>query len=120
MLNTLQYNMSFPTAYVFMRRFLKATQADKKVRFRILFYSIFIYSMHLHNSELLCCNNMYQLEELSFFLIELCLVEYEMLMNSPSFMAAAAIYTAQCTLYGVKQWSTTCEWHTGYSEESLM
>ncbi|XP_069150425.1 G2/mitotic-specific cyclin-2-like [Solanum lycopersicum] len=90
MLNTLQYNMSFPTAYVFMRRFLKATQADKK------------------------------LEELSFFLIELCLVEYEMLMNSPSFMAAAAIYTAQCTLYGVKQWSTTCEWHTGYSEESLM
>jgi len=31
MLNTLQYNMSLPTAYVFMRRFLKAAQADKKV-----------------------------------------------------------------------------------------
>uniref|UniRef100_A0A3Q7EYA5 Uncharacterized protein n=1 Tax=Solanum lycopersicum TaxID=4081 RepID=A0A3Q7EYA5_SOLLC len=90
MLNTLQNNMSFPTAYVFMRRFLKATQADKK------------------------------LEELSFFLIELCLVEYEMLMNSSSFMAAAEIYTAQCTLYGVKEWSTTCEWHIGYSQESLM
>jgi hypothetical protein len=31
MLNTLQFNMSVPTAYVFMRRFLKAAQADKKV-----------------------------------------------------------------------------------------
>ncbi|KAH0698041.1 hypothetical protein KY290_015855 [Solanum tuberosum] len=90
MLSTLQYSMSFPTPYVFMRRFLKAAQADKK------------------------------LEELSFFLIELCLVEYEMLKHPPSFMAAAAIYTAQCTLYGIKEWSRTCEWHTGYSEDSLM
>ncbi|XP_049360451.1 G2/mitotic-specific cyclin-1-like [Solanum verrucosum] len=63
----------------------------------------------------------YYLEELSFFLIELCLVEYEMLKHPPTFMAAAAIYTAQCTLYGVKEWSRTCEWHTGYSEDhSLM
>ncbi|KAK4710094.1 hypothetical protein R3W88_004607 [Solanum pinnatisectum] len=59
----------------------------------------------------------YQLEELSFFLIELCLVEYEMLKYPPSFMAAAAIYTAHCTLYGVKEWSRTCEWHT---EDSLI
>ncbi|KAI5436048.1 G2/mitotic-specific cyclin-2 [Lathyrus oleraceus] len=29
MLNTLQYNMSLPTAYVFMRMFLKAAQANK-------------------------------------------------------------------------------------------
>ncbi|XP_055805947.1 G2/mitotic-specific cyclin-1-like [Solanum dulcamara] len=90
MLNTLQFTMSLPTPYVFMTRFLKAAQADKK------------------------------LEELSFLLIELCLMEYEMLKHPPSFMAAAAIYTAQCTLYGVKEWSRTCEWHTGYSEDSLM
>ncbi|XP_075089863.1 G2/mitotic-specific cyclin-2-like [Nicotiana tabacum] len=89
MLNTLQFNMSVPTAYVFMRRFLKAAQADKK------------------------------LEVLSFFLIELCLVEYEMLKFPPSFMAAAVVYTAQCTLYGVKQWNKTCEWHTSYSEDQL-
>lgn len=90
MLNTLQFNMSVPTPYVFMRRFLKAAQSDRK------------------------------LELLSFFLIELCLVEYEMLKFPPSFMAAAAIYTAQCTLYGVKQWSTTCELHTKYSEDQLL
>ena len=33
LLNTLQFNMSVPTPYVFMRRFLKAAQSDKKVRF---------------------------------------------------------------------------------------
>nr|CAD1840770.1 unnamed protein product [Ananas comosus var. bracteatus] len=30
MVNTLQFNMSVPTPYVFMRRFLKAAQSDKK------------------------------------------------------------------------------------------
>lgn len=29
--NTLQFNMSVPTHYVFMRRFLKAAESDKKV-----------------------------------------------------------------------------------------
>ncbi|GAY49248.1 hypothetical protein CUMW_117780 [Citrus unshiu] len=90
MVNTLQFNMSVPTPYVFMRRFLKASQSDKK------------------------------LELLSFFLIELCLVEYEMLKFPPSLLAAAAVYTAQCTLSGFKQWSKTSEWYTSYSEEQLL
>ncbi|CAH9143120.1 unnamed protein product [Cuscuta epithymum] len=90
MLNTLQFNMSVPTPYVFMKRFLKAAQSDRK------------------------------LEHLSFFLMELCLVEYEMLKFPPSFLAAAAIFSAQCTLYGVSQWSKTCEWHSGYSEHQLL
>ncbi|KAL1569783.1 G2/mitotic-specific cyclin-1 [Salvia divinorum] len=90
MLNTLQFNMSVPTPYVFMRRFLKAAQSDKK------------------------------LEQLSFFLIELCQVEYEMLKYPPSFLVAAAIYTAQSTLYGGGQWNKTCQWHTGYTEDQLL
>ncbi|KAF7829037.1 G2/mitotic-specific cyclin-1 [Senna tora] len=90
MLNTLQFNMSVPTAYVFMKRFLKAAEADKK------------------------------LELLAFFLIELSLVEYEMLKFPPSMLAAAAVYAAQCTAYGFKQWSKTCEWHTNYSEDQLL
>ncbi|GMI68251.1 Cyclin B2;1 [Hibiscus trionum] len=90
MLNTLQFNMSFPTPYVFMRRFLKAAQSDKKLEF------------------------------LSFFLIELALVEYEMLKFQPSLLAAAAIYTAHCSLYGFKQWSKTCEWHSSYTEDELL
>ncbi|XP_034931452.1 G2/mitotic-specific cyclin-2 isoform X3 [Populus alba] len=90
MVNALQFNLSVPTPYVFMRRFLKASQCDRK-----------------------------QLELLAFFIIELCLVEYNMLKFPPSLLAAAAIYTAQCTLSGTKQWSKTNEWYTGYSEQQL-
>ncbi|XP_057977186.1 G2/mitotic-specific cyclin-2-like isoform X2 [Malania oleifera] len=90
MLKTLQFNLSCPTPYVFMRRFLKAAQSDKK------------------------------LEILSFFLIDLCLVEYEMLKFPPSLLAASAIYTAQCTLHGFKQWDKKCQWYTGYSEDELL
>ncbi|CAN7099049.1 unnamed protein product [Brassica rapa subsp. narinosa] len=88
--NTLQFNFSLPTPYVFMRRFLKAAESDKK------------------------------LEVLSFFIIELCLVEYEMLEYTPSKLAASAIYTARCTLDGFEEWSKTCEFHTGYKEEQLL
>ncbi|TYJ35911.1 hypothetical protein E1A91_A05G270800v1 [Gossypium mustelinum] len=90
MINTLQFNLSVPTPYVFMRRFLKAAQSNKK------------------------------LELLSFFMIELCLVEYEMLKFPPSLLAAAAIFTAQCSLSGCKYWSKTSEWYTTFSEEQLM
>ncbi|KAL8168319.1 hypothetical protein V2J09_009818 [Rumex salicifolius] len=88
-LTTLQFNMSLPTPYVFLTRFLKAAESDKK------------------------------LELLSFFLIELSLVEYEMLKFSPSLLAAATVYTAQCTLCGFKQWTKTCEWYSTYSEDQL-
>ncbi|XP_061346086.1 G2/mitotic-specific cyclin-1-like [Gastrolobium bilobum] len=90
MVNTLQFKMSVPTAYVFIRRFLKAAQANRK------------------------------LELLAFFLVELSLVEYEMVKFPPSQLAAAAVYTAQCSIHGFKQWSKTCEWHTNYSEDQLL
>ncbi|XP_043711834.1 G2/mitotic-specific cyclin-2-like isoform X2 [Telopea speciosissima] len=90
MVNTLQFNMSVPTPYAFMRRFLKAAQSDRK------------------------------LELLSFFVIELCLVECEMLRFPPSLLAAAAVYTAQCTLNGSRQWTKTSEWHTNYTEDQLL
>ncbi|XVE94416.1 hypothetical protein REPUB_Repub02eG0006500 [Reevesia pubescens] len=70
MINTLQFNLSLPTPYVFTRRFLKAAQSNKKF--------------------------------------------------PPSLLAAAAIFTAQCTLSGSKHWSKTSEWYSTYSEEQLM
>ncbi|TYI98316.1 hypothetical protein E1A91_D01G205600v1 [Gossypium mustelinum] len=90
MVNTLQFHMSVPTPYVFMRRFLKAAQSEKKLEF------------------------------LSFFLIELCMVEYEMLKFQPSLLVAAAIYTAQCSLFRFKNWTKTSEWHTKYTEDQLL
>lgn len=89
-LNTLEFNMSVPTPYVFLKRYLKAAQSEIK------------------------------LEQMSFYLMELCLVEYEMIKFTPSFLAAASVYTAQCSLYGLKQWSKTCEWHTNYTEDQLL
>lgn len=61
-----------------------------------------------------------QQEFLSFFIVELCLVEYQMLKFCPSLLAAAAVYTAQCTLEGSKHWSRAIELHTNYSEEQLL
>ncbi|CAI9117091.1 OLC1v1018421C1 [Oldenlandia corymbosa var. corymbosa] len=90
MINTLQFNLSVPTPYVFMKRFLKAAQSHKK------------------------------LELLSFFIIELCLVEYEMLRFPPSLLAAAAIFTAQCSLNGSKNWSITCQSHSNYTQDQLL
>ncbi|KAJ0703597.1 putative cyclin domain-containing protein [Helianthus annuus] len=90
MVNTLEFNLSLPTPYVFVKRFLKAAQSESK------------------------------LDHMSFFLIELCLVEYEMLKFPPSLLAAASVYTAQCSVYGVRQWSKTCEWHARYSEDQLL
>ncbi|KAL3655189.1 Cyclin-B2-3 [Castilleja foliolosa] len=90
MINTLQFNLSLPSPYVFMKRFLKAAQSDKR------------------------------LEQLSFFIIELCLVEYEMVRFRPSLLAAAAVFTAQCTLSGFKEWSKTCERHTNYTQDELL
>ncbi|KAJ8512001.1 hypothetical protein OPV22_002435 [Ensete ventricosum] len=89
-INTLQFNMSVPTPYVFMRRFLKAAESDEK------------------------------LELVTFFIVELCLVEYKMLKFRPSLLAAAAIYTAQCSLRGFKCWTKTSELHATYSEEQLL
>ncbi|AQK45693.1 cyclin superfamily protein, putative [Zea mays] len=89
-LNTLQFNMSVPTPYVFMKRFLKAADADK------------------------------QLELVSFFMLELCLVEYQMLNYRPSHLAAAAVYTAQCAINRCQQWTKVCESHSRYTGDQLL
>ncbi|XP_051139197.1 G2/mitotic-specific cyclin-2-like [Andrographis paniculata] len=90
MINTLQFNLSLPTSYVFMTRYLRAAQADRRM------------------------------EVLSFYVMELCLVEYEMLRFAPSMLAAGAVFTAQCTLSGHRQWSKTCERYTGYTQDDLL
>ncbi|KAL2933119.1 G2/mitotic-specific cyclin-2, partial [Bienertia sinuspersici] len=89
-LNTLQFNMSLPTTYAFIRKILKAVESDKKL-------------------ELLC-----------LYLIELYLVEYEMIKFPPSLLAVAPVYTTLCSLYGFKQWSNSCEFHTNYLENQLL
>ncbi|KAF3634502.1 Cyclin-B2-2 [Capsicum annuum] len=88
--NALQFNMTIPITYVFMWWFLKASHTDKKV------------------------------ELVSFFLIELCLVEYEMLRFPLSMLAVVAVFTAQCTLGMSREWNVTCEKHSSYDKNQIL
>jgi len=60
-----------------------------------------------------------QLEELAFYLVELCLVEYEALKWKPSMLAASAIYTAQHILQRMPAWTRLLQKHAHYRESEL-
>lgn len=87
-LTHLKYRLNMPTPYVFMLRLLKASQSDKK------------------------------LEHLTFYLIELCLSQYEALQFKPSLLCASAIYIARCTLHVIPVWTALLRKHACYEEFS--
>ncbi|XP_057818207.2 putative cyclin-B3-1 isoform X1 [Cryptomeria japonica] len=89
MLNKLRFNLTVPTPYVFLKRFLKAAQADE------------------------------ELENLSFYLIELCLVEYESLQWKPSMLAASVTCIAQHVLKREPPWTRLLQKHAHYIESEL-
>ncbi|CAL9016498.1 unnamed protein product [Prunus brigantina] len=84
MLKKLKFRLNAPTPYVFMLRFLKAAQSKPK------------------------------LEHLAFYLIELCLVEYEASRFKPSLLCAAALYVARCTLQITPAWTPLLCKHARY------
>ncbi|XP_039130071.1 putative cyclin-B3-1 isoform X1 [Dioscorea cayenensis subsp. rotundata] len=88
-LTKLRFRLNIPTPYVFMIRFLKAAQSEKK------------------------------LEHLAFYLIELCLVEYEALRFKSSLLCASAIYVARCTLNITPVWTGLLMKHARYEEPEL-
>ncbi|WJX87506.1 hypothetical protein P8452_69690 [Trifolium repens] len=88
-LRKLKFRLNAPTPYVFMVRFLKAAQSDKK------------------------------LEHLSFFLIDLCLVEYEALAFKPSLLCASALYVARCTLKVTPTWTPLLHKHARYEVSQI-
>ncbi|CAN6879236.1 unnamed protein product, partial [Brassica oleracea] len=89
MLKQLKFRLNEATPYVFMLRFLKAAQSNKK------------------------------LQQLSFYLIELCLVEYEALKFKPSLLCASAIYVARCTLHMAPVWTALLISHTHYNVSQM-
>ncbi|BBH01430.1 cyclin b3 [Prunus dulcis] len=88
MLKKLKFRLNAPTPYVFMLRFLKAAQSEPK------------------------------LEHLAFYLIELCLVEYEASRFKPSLLCAAALYVARCTLQITPAWTPLLCKHARYDVDS--
>nr|PNR48423.1 hypothetical protein PHYPA_012899 [Physcomitrium patens] len=96
MLNTLKFNLTVPTPYVFIVRLLKAAACDKQEKTAST-----------------------QLEMVAWFLVELCLSEYPMIKYAPSLIAAAAVYTAQVTLARQPRWGPALQRHSGYSEAQI-
>ncbi|XP_030528014.1 putative cyclin-B3-1 isoform X2 [Rhodamnia argentea] len=88
-LKQLKFRLNLPTPYVFMLRFLKAAHSDKK------------------------------LEHLAFYLIELCLVEYEALEFKSSLLCASALYVARCTLQMSPAWTPLLIRHSRYEVSQI-
>ncbi|KAK6936565.1 Cyclin, C-terminal domain, partial [Dillenia turbinata] len=86
-LDTLEWHLTVPTAYVFLARFIKAAIPDE------------------------------QLENLVYFFAELGMINYETsIICCPSEFAASAVYAARCTLAKTPVWSKTLMLHTGFCE----
>nr|XP_033516324.1 putative cyclin-B3-1 isoform X4 [Nicotiana tomentosiformis] len=88
-LRKLKFRLNAATPYVFMLRLLKAAQADTRF------------------------------EHLAFYLIELCLVEYEALNYKPSMLCASAIYVARCTMQMTPAWTPLLGMHGRYQESQF-
>ncbi|KAI8010418.1 putative cyclin-B3-1 [Camellia lanceoleosa] len=110
MLKKLKFRLNAPTPYMFMLRFLKASQSDTKVCGELKSQLISRPCFSAQTTEL---------EHLAFYLIELCLVEYEALKFKSSLLCASAIYVARCTLQKTPGWTPLLANHARYEESQI-
>lgn len=90
-LGGLEWNLTVPTPYVFLVRFIKASIPDT------------------------------DMENMVYFFAELGMMNYGIVVNhSPSMIAASAVYAARCTMNKKPVWDDTLKLHTGFSEYQLM
>ncbi|CAA3015160.1 G2 mitotic-specific cyclin S13-7-like isoform X1 [Olea europaea subsp. europaea] len=101
-LGELEWNLTVPTPYVFLLRFIKASLPDSDASISRLGYEP------------------YKVENLVYFLAELGMMNYATVIHCPSMIAASAVYAARCTLNKVPVWTKTLKIHTGFSEPQLM
>ncbi|KAJ8766820.1 hypothetical protein K2173_008374 [Erythroxylum novogranatense] len=91
-LGKLEWYLTVPTPYVFLLRYVKASVPSDK-----------------------------ELENMAFFLAELGLMQYPVVISyRPSLIAASAVYAARHTLGKRPFWTETLKHHTGYSEDVLI
>ena len=93
MLAKLNFQLTAPNAYVFLKRFCKVAG---------------VLSAQRTHADLLAS-----------YLVELTLQEYDMLKYLPSTIAASAVFLALKTL-GKEPWTSDLAQHAGYSEAALM
>ncbi|KAI6669660.1 hypothetical protein NL676_004545 [Syzygium grande] len=91
-LEKLEWYLTVPTPYVFLIRYIKASNPSDK-----------------------------EMENMVLFLAELGLMHYStIILYCPSMIAASAVYAARCTLGKHPFWTETLKHHTGYSADQLM
>ena len=94
-LTTLEFNITVPTSYSFLARFLKSANADEKTA------------------------------RLATFLLDGNLQNYKLLQYLPSQLAAASVIIARKTVVGSTGtdtgaiWTSTLQYYTGYSEQEV-
>ncbi|PWA75772.1 G2/mitotic-specific cyclin-1 [Artemisia annua] len=91
-LGRLEWNITVPTPYVFLARFIKAANTPMDTA----------------------------MEQMVYFYAELAMMNYEVIRFCPSMVAAAAVYAARSTLNKTQVWHETLEMHTGFSEKQVM
>ncbi|CAL8460573.1 g102 [Coccomyxa elongata] len=92
MLNTLSFNLTVPTPFNFLARFLKAAGAAKDTL--VVAYAT--------------------------YLVELAMLDYSMLKYSYSMLAAAAVFTANKALSRSPHLSHSLKRHAGFTEDGLL
>ncbi|XP_074354912.1 G2/mitotic-specific cyclin S13-7-like isoform X2 [Apium graveolens] len=90
-LGQLEWNLTVPTPYVFLVRFIKASIPNEPA-----------------------------VENMAYFLTELGMMNYATVTYCPSMVAASAVYGARCTLDKAPFWNETLKLHTGFSEQQIM
>lgn len=90
LLGAIGYRVTFPTAYQFLKRFLKASKTtDDRV------------------------------EHFAHYVIDRSLQEYKLLKYPPSAIAAAAVHVAKTQMNDNLVWNSVVEYHSSYTEKSL-
>ncbi|KAK1427018.1 hypothetical protein QVD17_15700 [Tagetes erecta] len=91
-LGRLEWNLTVPTPYVFITRFIKASVTLPEIT----------------------------MENMAYFFAELGLMHYEIIKFCPSMVAAGAVYAARATMNKTPVWHATLELHSGFSETEVM
>ncbi|KAL4587343.1 hypothetical protein LXL04_000212 [Taraxacum kok-saghyz] len=91
-LGRLEWNLTLPTPYVFLARFIKASATPPEIN----------------------------TEHMVYFYAELGMMHYEIIRFCPSMVAAAAVYAARSTLNKSPVWHETLEMHTGFAESQVI
>ncbi|CAL4960870.1 unnamed protein product [Urochloa decumbens] len=93
-LNRIEWNLTVPTSYMFLVRFIKAASSGIKID--------------------------KEMENMVFFFAELSLMQYGLVTHLPSMVAASAVYAARLTLKRAPLWTDTLKHHTGFTESEIM